>query len=48
LRFRQFLAGRSFASALAATPKFYPQVVAVFRQVAPLAQFLNEPLWPAV
>src|SRR5215471_267674 len=44
LKFRQFLAGRSFPSTLAATPKFHPQIVAVFKQVAPLARFLNEPL----
>jgi len=44
LKYRQFLAGRSFPATLATTPKLYPQILAVFRQVAPLARFLNEPL----
>ena len=44
LRFRQFLAGREFAPAFAASPRFYAGVVKVFREVAPLTRFLNEPL----
>src|SRR5437764_2815569 len=44
LKFRQFLAGREFAPALAASPRFYATLVSVFRRVAPLARFLNEPL----
>lgn len=45
LRFRQFLAGREFPPAFAASPRFYAGVLAVFRQVAPLTAFLNEPLF---
>jgi len=44
LRFRQFLAGAEFGPALATQPRFYGTVVKVFREVAPLTRFLNEPL----
>ena len=44
LRFRQFLAGREFPPAFAASPRFYAGVVKVFREVAPLTRFLNEAL----
>lgn len=44
LRYRQFLAGCEFPPALATTPRFYANLIKVFRQVAPLARFLNEPL----
>ena len=44
LRFRQFLAGRELPPGFATSPRFYTEVVNVFRQVAPLTRFLNEPL----
>jgi uncharacterized protein (TIGR02453 family) len=44
LRFRQFLAGREFPAAFATSPRFYDGVLKVFRHVAPLVRFLNEPL----
>jgi uncharacterized protein (TIGR02453 family) len=44
LRFRQFLAGREYTAELAASPRFYPELLKVFRAVAPLVRFLNEPL----
>ena len=44
LKYRQFLAGRELPPTFACNPKFYSTVVGVFRQVAPLARFLNEPL----
>jgi uncharacterized protein (TIGR02453 family) len=44
LKFRQFLAGREFPARFATSPRFYAGVVNVFRQVAPLTRFLNEPL----
>jgi uncharacterized protein (TIGR02453 family) len=44
LRYRQFLAGREFPVEFAYSPKFYPGVLGVLRQVAPLIRFLNEPL----
>jgi uncharacterized protein (TIGR02453 family) len=44
LKYRQFMAGREFPASFATSPRFYSGVLAVFRQVAPLARFLNEPL----
>jgi uncharacterized protein (TIGR02453 family) len=44
LKFRQFLAGREFPSSFASSPQFYRGVLNVFRLVAPLTRFLNEPL----
>lgn len=44
LKYRQFLAGKEFPAMFACSPKFYPGVLNVFRQVAPLTRFLNEPL----
>ncbi len=44
LRFKQFLAGREFEADLAVRDRFYPQVLTIFRAVAPLARFLNTPL----
>jgi uncharacterized protein (TIGR02453 family) len=44
LKFRQFLAGREFAPAFAASPKFYDGLLGVFRRAIPVLRFLNEPL----
>lgn len=44
LKHRQFLAGREFPAAFACSPTFYRGIVNVFKQVAPLAEFLNQPL----
>jgi len=44
LRFRQFLAGAEFPARFASSRRFYRGVLDVFRQVAPLTRFLNEPL----
>ena len=44
LRFRQFLAGKEFPPTFATSPRFYTGIIDVFRQVAPLTKFLNEPL----
>ena len=44
LKYRQFLAGRELPPAFACSPRFYSTLITVFRQVAPLARFLNEPL----
>jgi uncharacterized protein (TIGR02453 family) len=46
LRHRQFLAGREFPAPFACSPKFYSGILNVFKQVAPLAEFLNQPLLP--
>jgi uncharacterized protein (TIGR02453 family) len=44
LRHRQFLAGKEYPAAFACSPKFYAGLLGVFRQLAPLVRFLNEPL----
>jgi len=44
LRFRQFLAGREYPASFATSPRFYSTLLALFREVAPLIRFLNEPL----
>jgi uncharacterized protein (TIGR02453 family) len=44
LRFRQFLAGREYPAEFAYDPRFYGELVKVFRQVAPLVRFLNAPI----
>ena len=44
LKYRQFLAGREFPPAFAASSRFYRTLLGVFGEVAPLARFLNEPL----
>ena len=44
LKYRQFLAGLQLPPNIASSPTFYATLLTVFRQVAPLARFLNEPL----
>ena len=44
LKFRQFLAGREFPPRFATSPRFYRGLLRIFRLVAPLSRFLNEPL----
>ena len=44
LRHRQFLAAKEFPASFASDASFYPTLLSVFRQVAPLVRFLNEPL----
>jgi uncharacterized protein (TIGR02453 family) len=46
LKYRQFIAGSEFPSAFATSSKFYGTLLTVFRQVVPLARFLNAPLHP--
>ena len=43
LKYRQFLAGRELEASVATSPKFYGAILNVFRSVAPLTRFLNEP-----
>jgi len=44
LRFKQFLAGREFEAEFATSSRFYPELLRIFRAVAPLVRFLNAPL----
>jgi uncharacterized protein (TIGR02453 family) len=48
LQFKQFLAGREYEPAFAASPRFYAEVLRVFRAVNPLVRFLNRPLLDAL
>jgi uncharacterized protein (TIGR02453 family) len=44
LRYKQFLAGREFEADFATSPRFYPQLLQIFRAVVPLVRFLNDAL----
>jgi uncharacterized protein (TIGR02453 family) len=44
LQFRQFLTGREYEAAFALSPRFYPELLRVFRATAPVVRFLNVPL----
>jgi uncharacterized protein (TIGR02453 family) len=46
LKHRQFLAAREFPASFAYSPRFYRGLLDVFRRIAPLIAFLNEPLHP--
>ena len=46
LKYRNFIAGCEFPASVATSPTFYSTLLKVFRHVAPLARFLNEPLVP--
>ena len=42
LRHRQFIGGREYPADFAINPRFYPELLSVFRGIAPLVGFLNE------
>ena len=42
--YRQFLAGHEYPASVATSPRFYATLLALFRAIAPLIAFLNEPL----
>lgn len=44
LMYRQFIAGRELPASFTTSPRFYATLIDVFREVLPLARFLNEPL----
>ena len=44
LRYKQFLASRTFAGDVATTVRFYKLVVETFRAMVPMVRFLNEPI----
>jgi uncharacterized protein (TIGR02453 family) len=46
LRFKQFLAGREYPAAFATSPRFYPELLRVYRAILPMVRFLNEALAP--
>jgi uncharacterized protein (TIGR02453 family) len=41
LRRKQFIGGREYPADFALSPRFYPELLAVFRGIAPLVSFLN-------
>jgi uncharacterized protein (TIGR02453 family) len=44
LKFRHFIAGADLPASFATSPAFYKTILAVFREITPLARFLNAPL----
>ena len=44
LKFKHFVAGADLPPSIATSPKFYKTLLATFRQITPLARFLNSPL----
>jgi uncharacterized protein (TIGR02453 family) len=44
LRYRMFVAGRELPATVASSPRFYSTILSVFKKMAPLVRFLNEPL----
>jgi uncharacterized protein (TIGR02453 family) len=47
LRYRNFLAARSFPADIAVRPRFYKLVVETFKGMVPFVRFLNEPILQA-
>jgi hypothetical protein len=46
LQFKQFLGSCEYEASLATSPRFYPELLKVFKGVAPLVQFLNAAIEP--
>jgi uncharacterized protein (TIGR02453 family) len=44
LKYKQFLAARTFSTDVSVTPAFYPLVIETFRAILPLVRFINEPI----
>jgi uncharacterized protein (TIGR02453 family) len=42
LRHKQFIGGREYPAEFATSPRFYSELLSVFRGVAPLVMFLND------
>jgi len=47
LRYKQFLAGRSFDANVVRSTRFLPEVIATFRALLPMCRFLNEAILSA-
>ena len=47
LRFRQFLLGKEYPAAFATSPDFPREILRLFRHMAPVVRYLNEPLLAA-
>lgn len=48
LKLKQFIFGKDYPAAFAVSPAFYATVVRQFRRMAPVIEFLNEPLVAAL
>ena len=48
LQFKQFLAGSEYEAAFVTSPRFYGELIRVFKAVTPLVRFLNRPLLDAL
>jgi uncharacterized protein (TIGR02453 family) len=48
LRHKQFLGFKEYEASFAASPRFYPELLGVFRALLPLVRFLNEPFTGAM
>ena len=44
LKFRHFLLGKEYPAAFASDPRFLPEMLKLFRHMAPVVSYLNEPL----
>ena len=44
LKLKQFLGLKTFPAEFAVTPRFYPELVTIFRAITPLVRFLNDGL----
>ncbi|MBP7571076.1 MAG: DUF2461 domain-containing protein [Acidobacteria bacterium] len=47
LKFRQFLLGKEYPAAFATSPEFPAEILRLFRRMAPVVAYLNEPLLAA-
>jgi uncharacterized protein (TIGR02453 family) len=48
LRYKQLVAGREYPAEFALSPKFYPELLRVFRAIVPLVRFVNNALMLSV
>ena len=47
LQFKQFIGGCEYEAAFATSPRFYPELLRVFKAVTPLVRFLNSAILEA-
>jgi uncharacterized protein (TIGR02453 family) len=46
LRYKQLFVGREYPADFALSPKFYPELLRVFRSIVPLVRFINTAIMP--
>ncbi len=47
MKFRHFLLGKEYPASFATDPRFLRQILSLFKQMAPVVRYLNEPLLAA-